>query len=206
MSSFDDFDLEDQDLILALKNAWTPSALDDDEADARLNAALFLEEDQELQSAIRAAWSPHPLSADEGAARLEAALGGDEDAAFVADLQSAFLPQDLAPAVHAALISKALEQSQESQPPQRSVVVRFFPRVAAAASAFAIAAGVFLTVRGPARPTTISVASGDSLVASEALATPGARTERMARARASDYRENRFRSFGLTPAGRGASR
>jgi hypothetical protein len=206
MSSFDDFDSEDQELILALKSAWAPAPLDADEASARLGAALLLEEDQELQGAIRAAWSPEPLSLEEGSARLEAALGSEEDTAFAEALQSGFQPQDLPPAVHAALVSSALERAHESALPQRSMVVRFLPRVAAAVSAVAIAAGVFLTVRGPAPPATISVASGDSLVAGEALATPGARTERVARARASDYRENRFRSFGLTPAGRGASR
>ncbi len=219
MSSFDEFDPEDQELILALKSAWEPREIDAHEADGCLGAALLLEEvlgsgaspgrdeqDQALQEALRAAWSPSPLPGDEAVARLEAALGNEEDAAFAGALQSAFRPQDLAPEDHAALISRALENGTPAVVPQRSAVVRFLPRVAAAASAFAIAAGVFLTVRGAAPPATISVASGDALVASEALATPGARTERVARARASDYRENRFRSFGLSPAGRGASR
>ncbi len=206
MSSFDEFDPEDQDLILALKSAWEPGEMDADEAEGRLDAALFSEEDREFQEAIRAAWSPVQLPPEEAAARLDAALGSEDDTAFAAALQSAFRPQDLSPADHAELISNAIERGTPAALPQRSAVVRFLPRIAAAASAFAVAAGVFLTVRGAAPPATISVASGDALVASEALASPGARTERVARARADHSGENRFRSFGLTPAGRGASR
>jgi len=211
MSSWKDFSPDDQALLEALQSAWGPRPLPEDEAEARLAAALFREEHQDLHEALGAAWAPTALDEEEGAARIAAALETEDDAAFVAALQSAISPSDLPLQTHEALVARALAsaapapRAEEPPAPPRGVLVRFLPRVAAAATAFAIAAGVLVTVR-TAPPATISVASGDALVASEALTTPGARTERMARARAADFRENRFRSFGLAPApaGRGA--
>jgi hypothetical protein len=185
-------------------------------------AALASPEDLELVSALHAAWSPEPLdvrahaeilddlpnSAEEIAlaAELREALEAKDGAPeLVTALRSAWSPAVLGEAEHDAILAKALGEAHEQG---RSNVVTLKPRarrmrlaVVTTTTVLALAASIVVWVTSAperaeaplARARSTQPLFDEPFKAGET----SARIDRIAVARASDYRDNRFAKWGV---------
>jgi hypothetical protein len=126
-----------------------------------------------------------------------------DDAQLARALSAAWSPRDLSEGVHQALVEEALAAHAARRRRQRGRVVRMS---FGASSVLALAAAVFLLVRGDRRgPETVRVAavvvsrSTQTLFADPFAPTGGesARIDRIAMARGADLRENEFAKWGV---------
>jgi hypothetical protein len=196
------------ELALSLKAAWDPGDLAASESRAMLDATPSAEE-QELASALREALASKraPLTTDSGALELAHAL------------RSAFAPAELDAKDHRAILDAALatmpaQHGGEEREKRAANVVAFHHgarrttvvRVAFGfvAGGLALAASVVLVVTsapGPGRGSEAPLAKARTTqpLFSEPF-RPGetsARIDRIASARAADFRDNRFTKWGV---------
>lgn len=177
------------DLARSLKNAWAPDAIDDDElrAIAELPGSKL----------------PAPLSGSEE--RKAADVLRDrlfEDPVVVA-LRAAWDPKPLSDAEHKAIVAKIVGTNVVSLRPaaEKTNVVRV--TFGFVATAIAIAAGFFLVLRAAPPPGGGEVALAKARSTQPLFTEPfkpgdaSARIDRIALARASDYRDNRFAKWGV---------
>jgi hypothetical protein len=190
----------------ALRAAFAPQPLDDGAHNALLARAL---------SGADTAGEEHATPSERaGAERLRHALeeppsagqGGVSLADLARALGSAHRPRGIDPLRNEALVVRAL-----SRAPARRRAGRVVPVVTAAiVSITAMAAGIALVMRDSAGPNELSAAAAPSLHRSRSAAdlfdsaTPfpraggeSARVDRIASARASDLRANRFAAWGV---------
>lgn len=180
--------------------------------------------DLELLSSLRAAWSPDaldarahaellddmPMSAEEiaAASALRDALEGKSDAPeVVAALRTAWSPAALDEAEHRAIVAKAL--GADARADGRGNVVALRPRppamrlaVVTTTTVLALAASVvvWLTSAPPGRDEApLAKARSTQPLFDEPFKAgeTSARIDRIAVARASDYRDNRFAKWGV---------
>jgi len=197
-----------------------------DALDGHASADPATDADVALVASLRAAWAPGALPADEHAAivdatpsvaeleaaeRLRKALetGAPDhgDVLFATALRSAYAPKEIGAAEHRALVDAAL-RSVPVAPREAEVVslARYRRRVArvafgAAAAAAAIAASVVLTLTSQGHEAPLALAKARTTQPLfDAPFKPGessARIDRIASARASDFRDNRFARWGV---------
>jgi hypothetical protein len=184
------------ELALSLRAAWDPSALSVDESRAVLDATPSAEE-QELATALREALATRePLSPTTPA----------HDAAHLARaLRAAFAPAALGEAEHRAILDAALAKMPAKVVPigsrtARARVVRIAFGVVT--GGLALAASIVLVV------TSAPPHGGEAPLAKARTTQPlfsepfkpgetSARIDRIASARASDFRDNRFTKWGV---------
>lgn len=173
------------ELALSLRAAWDPSALSNDENRAVLDATPSAEE-LELAVALRDRLDANPL---------------------VAALRAAYEPRAIDEAEHRAIIESALAKMPAQKKQHADIVV--FPRRNVIRVAFgvvtgglALAASIILVVtQAPtrsheaplARARTTQPLFSEPFKAGET----SARIDRIASARASDFRDNRFTKWGV---------
>jgi len=196
-------------LALALKAAWDPNALSVDESHAMLDATPSAEE-QELAAALRDSLATGTSTAATTPAHATVQLAHA--------LRSAFAPAALDPAEHDAIIQVALakmpadkELAPEAEK-QASNVIAMRGREARArvvrvafgfvAGGLALAASIFFVVTsapGPGSEAPLAKARTTQPLFSEPF-KPGetsARIDRIASARAADFRDNQFAKWGV---------
>ena len=180
-------------------------------------------EDLELVSALRAAWSPGPLderahaeilddlpmSAEEIALAEELRRALDEkerSPAVVTALRAAWSPTPLDEAEHRAIVEKVIGAGVARQDATAGNVVPFRPRriglaVVTTTTVLAFAASVIVWVTSSPSQAEAPLArarSTQSLFDEPFKAgETSARIDRIAIARASDYRDNRFAKWGV---------
>jgi hypothetical protein len=180
-------------LALALKAAWDPNALSADESDAMLDATPSAEE-QELAAALRDALATR-ATATATAARPTVELARA--------LRAAYAPSALDPAEHDRIVQTALakmpaplRQQQESRGRVIRVAFGFV------AGGLALAASIFFVV------TSAPIGSSEAPLAKARTTQPlfsepfkpgetSARIDRIASARAADFRDNQFAKWGV---------
>jgi hypothetical protein len=188
-------------LALALRAAWDPAALSVDESRAVLDATPTADE-QALATALRDALAEarDPRAGDPGDHHLARAL------------RSAFAPTALDESEHRAIVAAALAKmparKSETNEKEASKVVAFERRGTIARVAFgvvtgglALAASIVLVVTSAPRASEAPLAKARTTqpLFSEPF-KPGetsARIDRIASARASDFRDNRFTKWGV---------
>lgn len=174
-----------EDLVRALRAAESPSALPEVDLDAIVSTALASEPvavtpDPELVDALTAAWRPAPIAEIDHEALV-------------------------ARAVRAHAPSAAPLRSDRAANPPRSNVVAFAPRRAAAWSlaTLALAAGIMALVGAPLSTGRASAQLAPARSTQPLFDAPfkagqaSARIDRIALARASDYRANQFARWGV---------
>lgn len=164
--------------------------------------------DADLARSLRAAFAPTDIGADEHAElvddlpapeelELAAKLRDELDAdPLVAALHAAWSPKELAPAEHRAIVERALPAAA---PRQGGRVIRVTFGVVA--GAVALAASVFVWMNAPSSSAEVPLARarstqplfGEPFKSGDA----SARIDKIALARASDYRDNRFAKWGV---------
>ncbi|MDB4940682.1 MAG: hypothetical protein JWP97_216 [Labilithrix sp.] len=169
---------------LALQAAWDPGTLSVDESQALVDALPSAEE-QRLAAVLRDALeAPAPR-----------APAGDQSIDLALSLRAAYAPAGLGDAEHRQIVRAALA----ALPARRNNVVRV------AFGALALAAGVFFVVtQAPIRgdreaPLALARTRTTQPLFNEPF-KPGetsARIDRIASARASDFRDNRFATWGV---------
>jgi len=195
------------ELALALKAAWEPGALSSGESDAMLDATPSAEE-QELATALREALATkrEPVAGDASTAQLAHAL------------RSAFAPAAIDEKEHRAILDAALAKmpakveqqrsnvglrrraSHDEKTRRRATVVRV--AFGFVAGGLALAASIVLVVTsapGPGSEAPLAKARTTQPLFSEPF-KPGetsARIDRIASARAADFRDNRFTKWGV---------
>ena len=199
----DDDVARELELVASLRAAWDPSTLGDDENDAAIDA-LPSEDEVVLAAALRDALAAMPSSTV------------SHEAVFALSLRNAFAPRSIDEAEHRAIVDAALAKMPARLPSARSGdsaregnVVSLAERrtsvlrivFGAGATGLALAASIFLIV------TTQDSASGLPLAKARTTQPlfsepfkPGessARIDRIASARASDFRDNRFAKWGV---------
>ncbi len=127
----------------------------------------------------------------------------DDDAALLASLKAAHSPTPIDDAVHRAIVERALAAAAvtrspfEGATPKRGMVIR----VAFGASALAAAAAVAFSLRAPTASDDIEpfVARSAQALFTEPFTMGGttARVDRIASARAAEFRENQFARWGV---------
>lgn len=185
-------------------------------AAARLRDALeekgSADPDAVLATVLRAAWSPDPIEDSAHAALLDDAprspveiaeaeelartIGTSGEPSLVTALRVAHDPSEIEATEHAALVQAALRSAKTNLVPfariRRAAVV--------VASTFAAAAALTLWLTASSE-TAVPLArsrSTESLFAEPFTeGTGSARIDRIAVARAADYRDNRFAQWGL---------
>jgi hypothetical protein len=188
-------------LALSLRAAWDPAALSVDESRAVLDATPSAEE-QELAAQLREAL----------AEAREPRAGDPADYQLARALRSAFAPAVLDEAEHRAIIEAALAKlparKSETTEKQASNVIAFKRRQTLVRVAFgvvtgglALAASIVLVITSapPAAEAPLARARTTQPLFSEPF-KPGetsARIDRIASARASDFRNNRFTKWGV---------
>ena len=190
------------ELAFALRAAWDPGSLSVDESRAVLDATPSAEE-QALASLLREAL----------AGKREARENDRADYPFAAALRSAFAPSEIDAAEHKAIIDEAVSRlAPARQEPEaarertrtlekkRGTVVRVAFGVVAGGLALA-ASIVFVVTSAPLREQEAPLAKARTTqpLFSEPF-KPGetsARIDRIASARASDFRDNRFTKWGV---------
>lgn len=200
-----------------------PATDDEVAASARLRDALadasIPDEDAMFARALASAFDPKAIAPEAHAALLDelptaAELAAAEalrdrlarptataDDDLVVALRAAWSPATLDDAAHAAIVAKALASA-----PARTTgaqIIAFRPRRASVAAAvtavLAIAAGVFVFIGSTGEEQPLAKARSTQPLFSEPF-KPGeasARIDRIASARASDYRDNRFAKWGV---------
>ncbi len=180
-------------LALALKAAWDPNALSVDESRAMLDATPSAEE-QELAAALRDALAAKTATTATRAAEPTVQLAHA--------LRAAFAPAALAPAEHDAILQAALAKmpAARREPETRGRVIRV--AFGFVAGGLALAASIFFVV-------TSAPSGGSEAPLAKARTTqplfsepfkPGetsARIDRIASARAADFRDNQFAKWGV---------
>lgn len=180
----------------ALHAAWAPSELDADDHRALVEASLAAADeapptDEELAAAERLR------------ASLETGTADHADAELARSLRAAWSPAPLADHAHRAVVDRAIApKAVVSLDARRAVARRIY---AGAASIVALAAGVLLWLNtgntgdhGRDEAPLAAARSTQSLF--DEPFKPGetsARIDRIAVARASDFRENRFAKWGV---------
>jgi hypothetical protein len=189
-------------------NPDAPPSAEEIAASQRLREALdddrVVDADADLARSLRAAYAPDPLSAVDHAAlvsgvpsadEITAAAGIERDALFVA-LRAAFCPKDLSAEEHRAIIARALGTTVASGParPKTNVI-----RIAFTSSALAIAAAIALYLSAPPKEAPMARSRSTQPLFSEPFKAgeTSARIDKIALARASDYRDNRFAKWGV---------
>ncbi|MBX3189381.1 MAG: hypothetical protein KF819_20325 [Labilithrix sp.] len=190
---------DDADLARSLRAAWSPSTLDAGENRAILDATPSSDE-LAAAAALRDALDGR-----------EAMLGGAEGSADLAEaLRCAFAPGEIDPAAHRAIVDGALAAMPERVPEKRGgAVVELAAKRRASlvrvgfglvTGGLALAASIALVVTSPSRSETpLAKARTTQPLFSEPF-KPGdtsARIDRIASARASDFRDNRFARWGV---------
>jgi hypothetical protein len=188
------------ELARSLRAAWAPSALSTDENRAVLDAAPSAEEQARaglLRDAL--AMTGEPDARAPSAARLAHAL------------RAAFAPAAIDDAEHRAMVDAALAKMPAAQTAASggAAVVSLRPRNNVVRLAFGFVAGglalaasvVFVVTSAPMRATEAPLARARTTqpLFSEPF-KPGetsARIDRIASARASDFRDNRFARWGV---------
>lgn len=189
------------ELALSLRAAWGPAPLPVDESRAVLDATPSAEE-QALATALR----------DALAERREPRAGDPGDYHLARALRSAFAPTALDESEHRAIVDAALAtmpaRKIETNERDASNVVALERRTTIARVAFgvvagglALAASVVLVVTSAPRASEAPLAKARTTqpLFSEPF-KPGessARIDRIASARASDFRDNRFTKWGV---------
>ena len=176
-------------------------------ASARLRDALEgneapASEEAELAASLREAFAPRMLSKDENALLIDLALAPPDELAaaaslrdhgdpMVAALAAAWRPTALGEEEHRAIIAAALREKKE-----RGVVIRV---AFGAGGVLALAASVLLMVRTSAPEAPLARARSTQPLFDEPFKSgdASARIDRIALARASDYRDNRFTKWGV---------
>ncbi|MBX3220061.1 MAG: hypothetical protein KF795_06040 [Labilithrix sp.] len=185
---------EDLDLVSSLRAAWSPGALDEG-VHAEMLDDLPTAEEIALAAELREALD---------AARPEATPE------LVAALRSAWNPTPLGADEHRAIVGLALEKAplEKAAPARQGAVLAFAPRArtmrlaaVSATTVLALAASVvvWLTTAGPRAEAPLARARSTQPLFGEPF-KPGetsARIDRIALARASDYRDNRFAKWGV---------
>jgi hypothetical protein len=173
------------DLARSLKNAWAPDAIDDEELRAISELAATSDERKAAES-------------------LREGLFAD---AVVVALRAAWDPKPLSDAEHKAIVAKVVGTNVLQLSPPRGAGSQA-PRVVRVAfgfvaTAIAIAAGFFLVLRAAPPPGGGEVALAKARSTQPLFTEPfkpgdaSARIDRIALARASDYRDNRFAKWGV---------
>jgi hypothetical protein len=179
-------------LALSLRAAWAPTPLSVDESRAVLDATPSAEE-QALATALR-----------EALARKHEPRAADPDTLHLARaLRAAFAPAELDPAAHRAILDAAL-----SRMPARVIAIGS-ARARVIRVAFGVVTGglalaasiVFVVTSAPLHGSEAPLAKARTTqpLFSEPF-RPGetsARIDRIASARASDFRDNRFTKWGV---------
>jgi hypothetical protein len=182
------------DLALALRAAWDPAAISDDERRAVLDATPSAEEQIEATRLRDALADPRePGAAAPSAAHLARAL------------RSAFSPAPIDEAEHRAIIARALATAASGGAEvislrRRSTTLRVAFGLVAGGLALAASITVVVTSAPPhaseaplARARTTQPLFNEPFKAGET----SARIDRIASARASDFRDNRFSKWGV---------
>lgn len=203
-----------------------PPSAEEIAASQRLRDALedpsLPNEDADLARALKAAWAPEPIAGAElgsivetsldpaevrAAARLRDALDGKPEAAspeaeLAHALVCAWNPKPLSDAEHREILARALGSNvvafrRGSTTPTRVVRVTF-----GVAGVLALAASVFLVVRAGSHGEAempLALARSTQPLFSEPFRTgdASARIDKIAMARASDFRDNRFAKWGV---------
>ena len=185
------------ELALSLRAAWDPAALSVDESRAVLDATPSAEE-QELATALREALAdtrePRPATAPEaGAVHLARAL------------RAAFAPSVLAEAEHRAILDAALAKMPAKvvaigSRTARTRVIRVAFGVVTGGLALAASIVLVVTTAPPhGNEAPLAKARTTQPLFSEPFKSgeTSARIDRIASARASDFRDNRFTKWGV---------
>jgi hypothetical protein len=185
-------------LALSLKAAWDPVALSVDESRAMLDATPSAEE-QELAAALR----------DSLATRREPAASDPSTLLLAQALRSAFAPAALDEKAHRAILDAALAKMPAVREDAGSNVVVMRRRATVVRVAFGFVAGglalaasivfVVTSAPGPGSEAPLAKARTTQPLFSEPF-KPGetsARIDRIASARAADFRDNRFTKWGV---------
>lgn len=178
-------------------------------------------EGADLARALRSAYGPEPLAHDELASLVEASLDPAEvasaqalrdsleepnipndDASFAVALAAAWAPKALSDADHAAIVAKAIASfGRKAEVARLDLRRERIVRVTFVTSMVAIAASILLLVR--TKPTEAEAPLAKARSTQPLFAEPfkpgeaSARIDRIAVARASDYRDNRFAKWGV---------
>jgi hypothetical protein len=194
------------ELAMALRSAWDPSTLSVDESRAVLDAAPSAEEQAAataLRDALSARRSPRP--------------GDAGDYVFAVALRAAFAPAEIDEAEHRAIVDSALgarpARVNEKAPPakeaatasvivlkRRATVVRV--AFGAVAGGLALAASIVFVVtsappKGDEAPLAMTRTTQPLFSEPFKPGETSARIDRIASARASDFRDNRFTKWGV---------
>jgi hypothetical protein len=186
------------ELALSLRAAWDPAALSVDESLAMLDAAPSAEEqDSALRLRDALATKREPLVTDPGALQLARAL------------RSAFAPAALDEKEHRAILDAALAKMPAGQGKQASNVIALRRRATVVRVAFGFVAGGLALAASIVLVVTSAPSAGSEAPLAKARTTqplfsepfkPGetsARIDRIASARAADFRDNRFTKWGV---------
>lgn len=197
-----------------------PATPEEEAAAARLREALRGGGDP-LASALRAAWAPEAIDPREHAAilddlpteeelvlaeELRRALDRGAAPPLVSALESAWRPRELSGEDSRVLVKRALERAGE--PAKEATVIAIAARrrpiqlVALTTTVIALAAAIVLWVRtnptGPSEAPLARVRSTQELFDEPFRSgEAAARIDKIAVARASDYRDNRFAKWGV---------
>jgi hypothetical protein len=174
---------EQADLARSLRAAWSPSALDDDAHGAIVDETLSPEE-------VRAAAELRDA--------LDANTAATPEAELARALGCAWNPAPLSDAEHQAIIARAIGTNVVAFR-RRSVVVRVSFGMA---GVLAIAASVLFVIRQGAHGDSelpLALARSTQPLFTEPFRSgdASARIDRIALARASDFRDNRFAKWGV---------
>ncbi len=179
------------ELALALRAAWDPATLSENESRAVLDVTPTAEE-QRAAAALRDALADH-----------RAPTAGDVALQLAHALRAAFAPAALADAAHRRIVEAALERlpagtGKVLELRRRQTVVRV--AFGAIGAGLALAASITLVVtQSPPHEAPLARARTTQPLFSEPFKAgeTSARIDRIASARASDFRDNRFSKWGV---------
>ena len=179
------------ELALALRAAWDPATLSENESRAVLDVTPTAEE-QRAAAALRDALADH-----------RAPTTGDVALQLAHALRAAFAPAALADAAHRRIVEAALERlpagtGKVLELRRRQTVVRV--AFGAIGAGLALAASITLVVtQSPPHEAPLARARTTQPLFSEPFKAgeTSARIDRIASARASDFRDNRFSKWGV---------
>ena len=195
------------ELALSLRAAWDPGALSADESRAMLDATPSAEE-QELALLLRDALDARDAKAT-SATKHDAAASAAATVQLAHALRSAFAPAAIDATEHRAIVDAALAKMPAKLEKPASNVIAMKRRATVVRVAFgfvagglALAASVVLVVTsapGPGAEAPLAKARTTQPLFSEPFKAgeTSARIDRIASARAADFRDNRFTKWGV---------
>ena len=193
----------DVELARALRAAWAPDHLDEGEHAAMLDE-LPSPAELELAESLRAALAGEPEVSPEASRHPEGARHADKPSVVTA-LEAAWRPRDLSEAEHRAIVERALAPAAGKVVPfrRRATVVRLV--TVSVSGAVAIAASVLVWVTAaPNRDGGVAVAPMARVRSTQSLfdepfkeGETSARIDKIALARSTDFRDNRFARWGV---------